>query len=519
MDKNDIILWSKTLSDALGRVLEEGCVVVVFALSRKMPRLLSHILKSNDDSEEIKKLKSLLENDRCVITTEISIPIIYKNFQGNIKAIILDDIIISGHTLQSVCSEIKAITGENPEFISIYNTTAEPHNIKDAVPTFWGKGLNDKTSQDGIIRDLATQAKESGLPVDIEFPILYVNKDVVSFKDLQRRLKNKSNVGPDYLVSDSFVQIQNDETSRLFNNDFAKIRIFDTSGIGATESLKIVGYAPNILSESQIQDTGLFKNEKYAEIWGKIHLSTIDSPDISIAGIIIDEKDDRLQKVQHRRSKSLNTMANYLLSLSMLMRQLNGIIDSTSLRLDRKDIELLLGKELTGICMPILDSIVSSFTVSPSERESAVVPSLLAPFNLINDFEINRTLATNPTKNCHDAIAEVFIAGMEMERVFLSPDSFILNGARNMHFLESFQSLQNIPKTFIRESNSVSEINQTIDDMIDNGYVIPTYEVSTSVADPINGPMYWRRYFRGSHLISQIQLNEAAPYKIQEDYD
>lgn len=518
MDKNDISRWGNTLANALKRVLGEGHVVVIFALSRKMPRLLSHILKSNEDLEEIIELKSLLEDERCVITTEIAIPFIYKNFQGNIKAIILDDIIKSGHTLQSVCSEIRAITGEEPEFISIYNA-ADFREIKDAAPTSWWGELTDKEKQSQVFKILANNAKSSGLPIDMEFPILYVRKQDISFEDLKDKLKAKKNAGPNYDASGSFVQIQNDETSRLFNNDFAKIRIFETPGLGSSETIKIVGYAPNILSESQIQDKGLFKDEKYAEIWGKIHSSIIDAPDASITGVTIDEEDDRWQKVQHRRSKSLNTMANYLLSLSMLMRQLNGIIDSDMLHLDSKDIELLLGKELTDTCMPILNNIVSNFIVSPSERDTANVPALLSPLNLINDFEINRTLATNPTKNCYDAIAEVFIAGMEMERVFLTPDSFILNGARNMHFLESFQSLQNIPKTFIREDNSVAEINQTIDEMIDDGYVIPTYEVTTTAADPINGPLYWRRYFRGSHLISQVNLREAEAYKIQEDID
>lgn len=518
MDKKHISLWGRTLTNALKRVLDEGHVVAIFALSRKMPRLLAHILESYDDLQEIKELKSLLEDNRCVITTEISIPFVYDKTRSDIKAIVLDDIIISGHTLQSVCSEIRAISGENPEFISLYNVS-EIKNIKDSVPTSWGIELNDKPSRDRILSTLANNTKNSGLPIDMEFPILYINKKDIPFEDLQNRLKNRENVGPDYIVSNSFVQIQNDEKSRLFNNDFAKIRIFDTPGIGSPETIKIVGYAPNILSESQIQDTEFFKDRQYADIWGIIHSSTIETPNASITGITLDEEEDRWQKVQHRRSKSLNTMANYLLSLSMLMRQLNGLIDNASFHIDRKDVELLLGRELTDKCLPLLNRIISNFIVSPSEREIADIPSMLAPFNLINDFEINRTLATTPTKDCHDAIAEAFITGMEMERVFLTPDLFSLNGARNMHFLESFQSLQNIPKTFIREDNSVSEINRTIDYMIDNGFVIPTYEVSTPAADPINGPIYWRRYFRGSHLISQIHLNEAIPYKIQEDTD
>lgn len=527
MDKDYIIIrWSKALAHFLEcALLDENCLVVIYVLSRKMPRIFSHILKSCSGYEEVGKLEALLvkmlENKKCIITTEIAIPFIHKDSKRNIKTIVLDDIIISGQTLQAVCSELKTITGEDTQFLSLYSAS-ERIIIKDGASISKNTDLNLVHDVDSVLDELAKNAKDNGLPVDIEFPILYIDKKDVSFVYLQDGLKRKAN-SELYYSSDPktkpeyFVQIQSEEKSRLFNNDFAKIRVFDT--LDDEKPIKIVGYAPNILSEKQIQDTEFFKAPEYQEVWNKIHLATIDAPEIPITRITVDDDEDRWQKVQHRRSKSLNTMANYLLSLSMLMRQLNGVVDREQLYLKQKDVELLLGWELAEKCMPILNNIVNNFIVSPSEREAADVPPILAPFNLANDYEINRTMAISSTKECHDAIAEVFIVGEEMERAFINPDSFVLSGARNMHFLESYQSLQSIPKAFMRDGESIININREIDEMIDNGYVIPIYEVTTSTADPVNGPLYWRRYFRGSHLISHIQLKDAYPYKIEEDID
>ena len=77
--------------------------------------------------------------------------------------------------------------------------------------------------------------------------------------------------------------------------------------------------------------------------------------------------------------------------------------------------------------------------------------------------------------------------------------------------LESFQSIYKKPSVLFKGDKEEMEVNRVIDNLIDDGYLVPTYErVSNN-----DNTFYWRRFFRPTHTIISLLEDNTSTFDIK----
>lgn len=492
--------WFKGLTDFLKKNIAASNTVVVIALSRKMPRYVEYLMDTCPP-EIVSQLRELLYNDRCIYTTEHAIPFIFKDRQENTKILVLDDIIVKGITLSNVCEEIYQLTGIEPEYQSLCQfDNFGGLNIGNPLEGYTPQIVSSIEEVREILSEISRCIKDSGLPIDLEFPILHTGS-ANSYQPIVERLKSKCSESRKYGNEWSFTVLQEDEINTMYNNDFAKIRIFKCQ-----KDTRIVGYAPNVLSESSLRTKGLFKNEEYSGLWNTVLQNTAE-PTFDPDDIILSDKDNREAKVNHRIYKSLAVVANYLFSLSMLIRHKHEFaIENTRFLLSPRDLQLLVGKKLAEILSPALMRFLDSGISSRSQRQIVDTPSFLTPYDYeedeFRDYDMERFFAAFNADEISEIVLNVFKASYDMyDQNDAKHEKSEWTGGGNLYYLESFQSLLQLPTFGIDTEEFEREVNKEIDRLIDEGRVIPVYERTEETDGTFVGSVYWRRYFRASHLI------------------
>ncbi len=504
--------WYVDLITYLRMHLDNNRQVVVIALSRKMPRLLSFIKDTVLGKEEVDTLDKYLHHPNCYYTTEHGIPFVFRDERLNeAEVLVLDDMIITGDTLNKVSDEILALTGRKPKYLGLYmlqtatEVVSPENNISEILP-------HRNTNIDELrktMRTLSSHIESTGLPIDMEFPILHVrtvlkSSDVVEdvFEPMIRCLRTtnpEARYYPQHVEESTkdFTQLIESDINRLYNNDFAKIRLF----LHRSE-VKVVCYAPNILGNRQVMSTDLFVTQAYKQLWHTILSSVINDPVKDRFDHVITEEDRLRHRLSKRLHRSLVVMANYLFSLSMMIREKNTYIKLLtdgmySAELKEDDLALLLGPALASSCIAALNSFFKSGIESASCRREIRISDMLVPDEIQGDYEFLSTKMIFEANNVEKAIRGVFAAAY---KVCSDMNKNRYMPVEGKPVLESFESLYGKPGRMFKGKEGEKEINAVVDNLIDRGYVVPVYEE----AEDRNGTRYWRRYFRATHTACML---------------
>lgn len=486
MDANDILStaieqWHAKLSRHIESSLLESKKVVVIALSRKMPRVLglikNHILSPDELS------MSFLE--RCEVTTEHAIPFVLHQAE-NQEVIILDDIMNTGDTVQAVVNDVNEFTENEPTVFSlIQSATVRP--IEGVRSCITGQVFSKEQLSD-CFEFIARYILEEGLPIDMEYPILCLNSKDNSkiYNQLPDTLRIAYPQSIQYQVShklsDNYVLILEEETNKLYNNDFAKLRFYENE-----DTLKVVSFSANVLSEYDLRQESMFESPVYDRLWK----------------IVWDEacrkrmKEDKWQAQSSRVYRTLVVWANYLHSLSSFNRNKKNFSSKTGdeFKVVLDDLTLILGGSLAKKMLPEVNDIIRKGEISPSTREFLKVPACLVHERISKAYDFYKFSICRKSDTVDSALHEIFMMAGTLQK---NAEQLTPPLDDNTPIQESFVSLVNsLRKGFGSMSLSPEKIYHWIDQKIDEGKVVPRYE---RVKDE-DGNAYWKRYFKYSPLI------------------
>jgi hypoxanthine-guanine phosphoribosyltransferase len=490
MDTKDILSaaierWYAELSKHVELSLQEQKKVVVIALSRKMPRVLG--LMENQFLSSEGKSMSFLKG--CEVTTEHAIPFVLH--QGDEQeVIILDDIMNTGDTVQTVVDDINKFTGNEPVIFSLIQSAAVKP-IKGVRSCISGLVVS-KEQLSGCFELITQMILERGLPIDMEYPILCLNSKANSnvYNRLPDTLRGAYPKSIQYRVShvssDNYVLILEEETNKFYNNDFAKLRFYENEG-----KVKVVSFSANVLSEYDLRQENMFENPIYNHLWKIVWEEAYQKR----------MKEDNGQAQSSRIYRTLVVWANYLHSLSSFNRnKKNFSLDTDDeFKVVLEDLTLILGESLAKQMLLEVNDIIRKGEISPSTREFLRVPICLVNERISKAYDFYKYAICRKSATVDAALHAIFMMAGELQKraELLTPP---LNDDTPIQ--ESFVSLVNsLRKGFGYMSLSPEEIYQWIDRKIDEGKVVPRYE---RVGDEA-GNAYWKRYFKYSQLVLESE--------------
>lgn len=511
MDNKIFQAWYRDLTNFIKTTIDDtDSHIVIIALSRKMPRLITWIEEKVLSSEEAKSFRSLIHNPHCIYTTEHAIPFVFsQNNMKEAKVLILDDMIVTGETIQGVSDEIYTLTGHRPSYLSLYayiknqkKGTATPSigtNISEDLP----KQLNNIQEARKVMRQFSEKIEETQLPIDMEFPILHIKKrnEIPDNDTLDRIINELRSRQPKarYRIHKiggqdrDFTQLIEKDINRLFNNDFAKLRLFRHEN-----EARLICYAPNILGDRQVMDPALFTNERYRQLWQDLSVNSIIADPIKDQYDHIITEEDRIRhRLSSRLHKSLVVFANYMFSLSMMIRQKPDYIEALpdneyKIELRREDLALLIGPQLASRHIDLLNELFQNSITSDSFRQEVNLPDLLATDNVKAEYIFVSTSAIFKSLTVEEAIKKLFAASYSVCSNFNEHNDSSIKGE---YVMESFQSLYNKPSMLFQGLEGEMDVNYVIDHLIDEGFIVPVYERVRNE----NDTHYWRRFFRATH--------------------
>ncbi|MDE5643114.1 MAG: hypothetical protein K2I56_06440 [Muribaculaceae bacterium] len=510
MEENLIQAWYEALTGYLRRKAQEQRTVVVVALSRKMPRLITWIKEHKLTESQRDELEALLASDSCIYTTEHGLPFVFSDRSlEQSDALILDDIIITSETLRAVSDEIQYLTGRRPDYLSLYaykrnENVKLPHgSISDELPLI----ISNIKEARRKARDLAAIVARDCLPVDIEFPICHIGGDGKAlYNQFVEGLRQKYSEDRYYTTGDSenpnFTVIINSDASRLYNNDFSKLRVFSHAG-----DLQLVCYSPNMFSESRLQSDDIFENAEYRRIWTTFaRQHTISDPVTSASETIVNDNDIRLHRVSQRLYNSLTVLVNYMLSLSTMIREKEntGLAGMSGACIRPYDLQLIVGSRLAPSLAAEFNRLYNDNITSTSRRTRIELPDCVTPENYAVTYRMLTSLVLYTSETPTQVVEGIFNRGYSLKNSQNNRPDNNIHRVRSGYYLETFESLYGRPRRMMRSPEGKLEINRAIDRLIDGGYVVPLYYFVEKEKDSY----YWRRFFRASHPIYEMDAEE-----------
>ena len=491
------------LIDAILSIKKNNHEPILLTVSRRMPHVLFWYKYALATEEQ----RKILEETEVI--TEIALPFIDFHPKGKeLDIIIVDDVVSTGHTIEYIIQLTKDVSGLDNIPVFVFYADKSSSSLEDsskAITVF--HNVND-TQEKARLRDFISTIIAATLPIDVTYPMLYVDcadrsLSIEDVKELVKDTRSKpidnykviidyetglTTVSPCRAIEKgkqniSYTSLLPSEISNSLNNDFAKIRVYDRMG-----ELVVVPYAPNILSDIDLSNRDLFECKEYKEIWN-IVLSYI-TPDESKPKE--STKDDIIsrERVVNRRHRSLVVMANYLYSLSSYNRILNVRENIDDLRVDVKleDLSLIAGDHLAEIILPKVEHILSKRLVSPRIHKKFKVADTLVPDVYLSDYDFSKLMVIDEEDLQRDLISIFRNAILKKEEyIAITPDEleYSVEG-----IMESFESLE---KTLLIKSYEKKvEVNKWVDEMIDKGRIVSRY----ANVKGTDRNRYWRRFFR-----------------------
>ena len=496
---NHISSWFAKLYSFVSSAHERKKEVYTIAISRKMPKMFDWLKKQSEISfgQILSHGESIADFfDKCNITTEHALPFLFNNRnKDDYEIIVVDDIIITGSTLRHVSCDIYAISGKMPYASAIFKCAdigVFPYCETSMLSDIDTLSVQQKSS---AIDFIAKSIIETSLPIDLVYPLLYID-DGYKFTSNILAEKAKTCDLTSYTVHhedefcDSLTVILDGLAVQTYNNDFAKLRLFNKDKDGCILGI----YAPNVISVDLLLHGNPFSNNMYSYAWTVVKDAAVNPSVFKIEDM--DPIDSTLseERIRHRLMISLAVWANYLYSLSTY----NRVVKNCNLiknvykdaHIKESDLELLIGHLLSKTVFPIIENILKNGEISPSQQEYIPVESFIVPDSEANRYnELKNKAAYNHEGN--DALNALF----EVQR---EPGNFGIRIPRdgnteNAGLGESFASLIDFLTIF---SPKIPEIANTVNLYID--YNIDECRISSfyAVAKTPSGKEFIKRFFR-----------------------
>lgn len=487
--------WWTVLAGRILLIKESGRTPVLIALSRKMPRFMEWLRQSFLPSRQDLPEAGVL--DGCELTTELSIPF-RVTLPGEFSThsyILLDDIIIHGTTLRSVAADIELLShvlGVKAEcYLSCIFIYRRPTLMPACVSTEDIDGLEqlDLERTKTVVARIAGFLREDNLPLDMEYPILRVtDAHARSGMSVDYVYGHFQSCGPTY----SYIGRWGNTATAVFererqpaNSDFAKVRFFLSNN-----SVSFEIFAPYTLPDFLSRDVSvrIFSNEDYAALWEE-----------TVGPVIRFARDhERMfdavngEALRRNMSRSLAVWANYLLSLSYLAGECDGIIPPSLENLfdvADSDVDLIIG---AGFRKKVVASIRKILKEKTTEHNLLLLNETggtdwFAPEPLTAEYKLLKAREAARCENAKQVLAGIFqfqnYANPEHEKPQYHHE--------RLFYGETFASLSKACSPYFKGPDTENEINRWVDDQIDNGAVVPKYELFISD----EGQRRWRRFF------------------------
>ncbi len=496
-----LIAWWKALIDRIKIIKENGNVPVLIALSRKMPRLVDWFVHTFLPEHPDLPPKDLFEE--CELTTELSIPFrvafSYK-YKSNVKEnyILLDDIIIHGTTLRSVAYDLFLLSksgccGELCYLSSVFlfNIPVNmPLNVCiDDVASLCCLNIVDVRN---VISEMASRIRTANLPLDMEYPILRM-KDIEGFSSefVYNNFKS-TNKGYTYLGkwgNTATIILKQDSERNV--SDFSKVRFFKSD-----RYLSFEVFSPYSLPD--FLETGvnvnIFSDEKYCNLWEIVILPVIDY--FKSNSFLFDEP--TAFALRQNMGRSLVVWANFLLSLSFMTEKCLDIIPEqmkSSLDIYNEDIDLILGSNFREKVIDYIKQIITEkiFDQTKINIEIEGMDSF-APQQFDAEYSLFKAYCASHSDSIQKVLAEIFNFQNFANEMYNMPQYKF----ERLFYGETYASLFRICAPYFHE-DIIFDINSWIDDQIDNGAVVPKYELFHNK----NGYRRWRRFFHAGLNIAE----------------
>lgn len=503
-----ILSWWTKLVRRIGSIKESGRTPVLVALSRKMPRLLEWIRKSYIPSlPDDRKLPDPELVYSCEITTELSIP--FRASEENIFAkesyILVDDIIIHGSSLHSIATELELLAKTTAGGrLDCYLSTIFLSKLTYSFPL--SVNINDiyelepldiKQTKE-VVAELTKKIRTSNLPIDLEFPILRVVADIAAAEseDLVDEVSEAfRGVNPAMTYKGKW----GNTASLIFDNkfinslqDFAKIRFFKSCE-GYCFEVFAPSILPNFIMENQRMQ--IFSADDYNRVWKAVMQPMFE---------FIKENSKMFLEAQganlfENMGRSAAVFANYLLSLSFYTARCSEIIPEEirrNLSVGVQDLILILGKHYAEEIVDEVGKIIGSNTSSEIllKQYDSVLASF-APEDFRGQYDLLKAESAAQADDFSEVLVKIFNFQNFTNPLYSEPQY----AATRQYYGETYTSLLKACGPYYEDL--YVKVNRWIDDQIDNGAVIPKYELFISS----DGPMLWRRFFHaGLNAVDEV---------------
>ena len=536
--------WAATLVILIQDQKRNGKMVVLVAMSRKMPRLIEAIMKELD-ADQVDTIKS------CLFITEHVLPYVLRDFDPEKQClVIMDDAIYYGSTINQITGYIEKITSIRPFVMPVaINEVFGDLRYAKLVTEDLQNAIKEKD-----IPLFTTQLAELILglrrPLDMEFPILRFDlSEKDTHKDLQVAFKERSrkafetyfqNEDDDNDIYDIHHDIKNigdnqegttnynilpkkGSTYDQWNNDFCKMRFFVSD-----TSIQVVAFAPGILSEDVLtNEAPLFSDNRIQRMWDAVRVRNMAEWRKDEA-----ETEDFITKsirdsYERQCARSRVIWANYLASFIYLLKHKKAICSTISDILEERVEEVMnwpkFSKEDTQQMLPpelsqsITDTLNRCFQEWGDENcaFNSIHSAVLANQELIPDEY--RSEYTEITRNGLQRCS----TSEEALTVLFSNQQLITNGGKmdndalrrslRLRFGITYNALETKLAFPVGFNGLWRNIHTWIDKNIDEGTVKPRYERVLR-----DGKAYWIRTFRaGENENSFFKMRRLCEFIIQ----
>ena len=549
--------WIKALIKVIQEQKSMGKVVLLVAMSRKMPRLIEAIMKKLEEMKEKEGLRSdeiytIIDTIKsCPLITEHVLPYILRDFDPEKQClVIMDDAIYYGSTINQITGYIEKITSIRPYVMPVaINEVFGDLRYAKLVTEDLQNAIKEKD-----IPLFTTQLAEIILglrrPLDMEFPILrfdFSEKDThknlqVAFEERSRKAFEKyfqndddkndiydihhdiKNTGDNQEGTTNYnILPKKGSTYDQWNNDFCKMRFFVSD-----TSIQVVAFAPGILSEDVLtNEAPLFSDNRIQRMWDVVRVRNMAEWRNGEA-----ETEDFITKsirdsYERQCARSRVIWANYLASFIYLLKHKKAICNTISIILEKNVEEVMnwpkFSKEDTQQLLPpelsqsITDSLNRCFQEWRDEdcAFNSVHSAVLANQELIPDeyrrdyTEISR-IGLQRCSTSDEALSVIF-SNQQLITNGGKMDNDALRRSLRLRFGITYNALETKLAFLVGFNGLWRNIHKWIDKNIDEGTVKPRYERVIK-----DGKAYWIRMFRaGENESSFSKMRRLCEFVIQ----
>lgn len=532
------------MANNIKEITGRGHHPVIVAVSRKMPRFIEWF-KSNYNSFTSSFFRTLFGHDIepllniTEIISEIALPFLCSDDNIEDKEfIVVDDIAVHGNRLNEVASAVFALTRKRPVVSCIAVSKSMPrHEMLDDSDFEIIPRIDDEEI-DRFCTLISSKITSDSLPIDFEFPIFNISGDsadkfnrIITRREILRTVKLNFEERL-YLISDDrdrwSVDLKLSHTSTAAT-DFSKVRFFFRKNSDIVFEI----FSPVVISEFSllsIPDSPFSharvvscRNDSnpYEDLWLKAFIGLnrlLDSTYTNLTAVSGGETRTLILR-------SLVVWCNYLFSLSAYIRNRSKLLPERlihSAALSRKDLELIIGKNMTEKLYPILQEIIGDGTFLLTDiAKDPFVKNHIHPDNWQEQIESNAVTSLLMADLPHEVAEGMFRFMHHSNPALNSPD----NPLRERPDIgETYFSIQAAMMPFYMTPEDYRKMREWVDDQIDASRIIPGYAAVKNTS----GETFWRRFFfaglrkfpdPGSSVFPDEEESIEADYDPREDDD